>query len=214
MISQISPHARNAAVFGTLAVTFCAFMVFGTLAKLEFLSELKPLDMRPAGYRPSDVRILFESLGNSGRAYYFERQLLLDTFYPALLALTLSSIYRLLGKGMNFDRLARAGIAVSWLAACFDYAENACIAAMLNFWGDSPDSLAFFSSLFTITKSALTTLAATGVLTLLIWRLLHRKKPNDAVLPINKVVEKPSCCRRHKVQIAGPMGKFELPQNT
>ena len=165
MVSQLSPNAKRAILFGATAIIIYLAMILGTLAQLEKISGLTPFDMRPVGYGPEDANALLTALGETGRAYYLNRQLLLDALYPALLALTLSSLYRLLGTGVPV-RLVQVGVVASWLAAAFDYAENSGIAAMLQLWPDIPDILVSAASLATIAKSLMTSLAVTGLLVL------------------------------------------------
>ncbi|SDQ73006.1 hypothetical protein [Pseudovibrio sp. Tun.PSC04-5.I4] len=185
MFLQFSPQARRAFVFGVAGITIYLFMVLGTLANLEALSGLKPFDMRPAGYGPEDAHALLASLGEAGRKYYLERQLLLDALYPALLALTLSNFFYLTGNGLNVGKLVRAGVIISWLAASLDYVENACIAAMLKLWPEIPNALVNVASLATISKSISTSLAVTGLVGLIIWRMWCKRKMSLAAQPFD-----------------------------
>ena len=149
MIPQLSPMTRRAIVFGAAATTVYMAMTLGTLARLEAISGLTPFDMRPLGYDPEAARHLLTSLGEAGRQFYLGRQIVLDTIYPLLLALTLSCLFRLFGGGAA----VRAGVVLSWLTAALDYAENAGIAAMLVLWPDLPDAVIRMASAATVAKS-------------------------------------------------------------
>ena len=85
---------RAAAVFGTAATAVYLAMVLGTLPALEAQAGMMPFDLRPTGYSTDTALALLRALGAEGRFYYLTRQLPLDTLYPALMALTLSSLYR------------------------------------------------------------------------------------------------------------------------
>ncbi len=101
MFSQISPQARRAMFFGAAAMAIYLLMMFGTLARLQAISGLKPFDLRPGGYAQEDAHALLGALGEVGRGKYFERQLVLDALYPGLLALTLSNLFLVIGNGLN-----------------------------------------------------------------------------------------------------------------
>ena len=159
----ISKPATRAALFGASAAAVYLTMLTVTLPHLEAVSGHVPFDMRPAGYGPEEARALLTALGREGRSYYVTRQILLDTFYPALLALTLANLFRLLGSHGVQGRLAGAGIVVSWMAAGFDYAENAGIYAMLSLWDTLPDGLVYLTAVASVSKSACTSLALVGL---------------------------------------------------
>ncbi len=174
MTSPLPPLGRRAAFFGVAAAAVYCTMIFGSLSRLEMLAGEAPFDMRPMGYSPEEARALLSSLGESGRATYAQVQLVLDTLYPALMALTLACLFRLVGHRTARPRTIRVGILVSWMAAVFDYAENVGIAAMLAVWPKLPDWLVQFSSLATVAKSLLTSAAVAGLLGLAgLWYWRH-----------------------------------------
>lgn len=175
MQTQISSPATRAAIFGATAVAVYLAMVLITLPHLEAQSGLAPFDVRPLGYGPEEARALLSALGEAGRTYYINRQLLLDTFYPALMALTLANLFRLAGGGLAHRRMVKAGIAVSLMAAGFDYAENAGIYAMLSMWDDMPNLLVHLTAVATVSKSACTSLAILGLAGLCVGRWWARR---------------------------------------
>jgi hypothetical protein len=66
-----------------------AVMFFGPLVHLTQLADgLTPFDVRPGGYSYTDARAFLEALGAQGRAYYASPELILDTFYPPLYAVS------------------------------------------------------------------------------------------------------------------------------
>ncbi|WP_149866500.1 hypothetical protein [Tropicimonas marinistellae] len=166
----LSKHYGKIVIGATLlATSVYVAMVSVTLAHLEFVSGQVPFDMRPFGYGPSDAATLLDALGADGREYYLRRQIPLDTLYPALLALTLSSAICWFGRRMPNRRLVHLGVALAVGSALFDYIENLGIVAMIYGWPDVPGSLVYAVSTATIAKSVTTTLAvmlalATGVI--------------------------------------------------
>jgi len=170
MHRTLSQHYGKIAISAALLATSVYIaMVGATLAHLEFVSGQVPFDMRPFGYGPSDAATLLEALGAEGRQYYLSRQIPLDTLYPALLALALSSAICWFGRRMPNKRLVHLGVALAVGSALFDYIENLAIVAMILDWPDVTGPLVYAASAATIAKSILTTLAvmlllATGVI--------------------------------------------------
>jgi hypothetical protein len=160
MHTNLSKHYGKIAIGAALLATSVYFtMVSVTLAHLEVVSGQVPFDMRPFGYGPSDAATLLDALGAGGRDYYLSFQIPLDTLYPALLALTLSSTICWFGQRMPSRRLVRLGVAFAVGTALFDYIENLGIVAMIHGWPDVTGSLVYAASTATIAKSVVTTLA-------------------------------------------------------
>ena len=64
-----------------------AVMFFGPLAHLSRLAGgVSPFDIRPAGYSYDEAYAFLSAIGERGRRYYANRELLLDMFYPPLYA--------------------------------------------------------------------------------------------------------------------------------
>lgn len=161
MHRNLSKHYGKIAIGAALLATSVYFaMVSVTIAHLEVVSGQLPFDMRPFGYGPSDAATLLDALGADGREYYLSRQIPLDTLYPALLALTLSSTICWFGQRMPNRRLVHLGVACAVGSALFDYIENLGIVAMIYDWPDVAGSLVYAASTATIAKSVMTTLAA------------------------------------------------------
>jgi hypothetical protein len=161
MIERIlTKYAGRAAICtGIIGAAIYLIMITVTLAHIEALSGHRPFDMRPVGYSPQDAAALLEGLGVEGRQFYLQRQIPLDTLYPAVLALTLIFAMRWFGTRMANEQLLRVGIILSVGAALCDYAENLGVVAMIRSWSHLPDALVYASSAASISKSVLTTLA-------------------------------------------------------
>jgi len=141
-----------------------ALMINVTLAHIEAVSKQVPFDMRPFGYGPQEASRLLDALGEEGRIYYLTRQIPLDMFYPALLAMTLVASILFFARRPPGSRLVRAGIACALGAALFDYAENLGIASMILRWPDLSHGVVHATSAASIVKSGLTTAAVAIVL--------------------------------------------------
>ena len=64
-----------------------AVMFFGPLEHLTDLAGgLTPFDIRPKGYSHAVARAFLEAIGEQGRRYYANPELVIDTFYPPLYA--------------------------------------------------------------------------------------------------------------------------------
>lgn len=172
---QSKHYGKIAIGAALLATSVYVAMVSVTLAHLEAVSGLVPFDMRPFGYGPSDAAALLDALGEDGREYYLSFQIPLDTLYPALLALTLSSTVCWFAQRMLNRRLVYLGVAFALGSALFDYIENLAIVAMIHGWPDVTRSSVYAASTATIAKSVITTLAVTVMLaTGFIWARLPK----------------------------------------
>ena len=176
MHRTLSQHYGKIAIGAALlAPSVYVAMVGVTLAHLEFVSGQVLFDMRPFGYGPSDAATLLNALGTDGREYYLSHQIPLDTLYPALLALTLSSTVCWFGRRLPNKGLVYLGVAFAVGSALFDYLENLGIVAMIFGWSDLTGSLVYAASTATIAKSVTTTLAVMLVLaTGVIWARLPK----------------------------------------
>ena len=176
MHRTLSQHYGKIAIGAALLATSVYVAMVGvTLAHLEFVSGQVPFDMRPFGYGPSDAATLLDALGADGREYYLSRQIPLDTLYPAMLALTLSSTVGWFGRRLPNKGLVYLGVAFAVGSALFDYLENLGIVAMIFGWSDLTGSLVYAASTATIAKSVTTTLAVMLVLaTGVIWARLPK----------------------------------------
>ncbi len=156
-------HGLQAVIFGLAAAGIYIVMINITLEHIQFLSGLRPFDMRPGGYSSEQAHVLLDALGIDGRQYYLTRQIPLDLIYPALMALTLVSILKWIERqGVN-RVLTKVGIGLSVGAAIADYLENVGICSMILSWPDLPTSLVQAVSLASIAKAVLTTAAVLTV---------------------------------------------------
>jgi hypothetical protein len=134
-------------------------MFFGPLAHLTQLAGGQTaFDIRPKGYSYPEARAFLEAIGEQGRRYYAIPELVIDTFYPPLYAvsrglalwwLTMPGRVREAPLPLN---VRYALIAVPIFMAGVDLFENGCIAVMLWTWPDLAHGLVEASSLATRVK--------------------------------------------------------------
>jgi hypothetical protein len=136
-----------------------AVMFFGPLAHLSRLAGGASLfDIWPMGYSHDEAYAFLNAIGGQGRRYYANRELLLDTFYPPLYAISRGlALWWLTMPG----RLREALVLLSWryvlisvpiIMASLDVVENGCIARMLRTWPSLSHDLVQVSSLATRMK--------------------------------------------------------------
>ena len=158
-----------------------AVMFFGPLAHLSRLAGgASPFDIRPMGYSHDEAYAFLNAIGEQGRRYYANRELLLDTFYPPLYAISRGlALWWLTMPG----RLRDAPVPLSWryafiavpsIMASLGVVENGCIARMLQTWPDLSHDLVQISSLATRMKMAAGVLTEVLIAMLAILSLVRR----------------------------------------
>ncbi|MCB1501403.1 MAG: hypothetical protein KDK07_16725 [Bauldia sp.] len=170
--------SRRIAFWVLLVVTAAvyALMVGWTLPLIEAQAGgLRPFDLQPIGYDYAEARAFLAALTPEGADVYLRVQHTLDSIYPALLAATLFfAIGMLAPKALGIWRWMIALIAIP--GAVFDYLENAAVSAMIAAGPDgiSDDQIAT-ASLWTVLKSAFTTIAIVVLLALLVVWVVQRR---------------------------------------
>jgi hypothetical protein len=163
-----------------------AVMFFGPLAHLTRIAGgLMPFDIRPRGYSYLEAHAFLEAIGEQGRRYYAIPELVIDTFYPPLYAVSRGlALWWLTMPGRVREypvplKVRYALIAVPIFMASLDLVENGCIAVMFWTWPDLSHGLVEVSSLATrlkIMAGALTEalMGALAVICLMRWRTGRR----------------------------------------
>jgi hypothetical protein len=136
-----------------------AVMFFGPLTHLTHLAGgMTPFDIRPRGYSYAEASAFLEAIGSQGRRYYANPELIIDTFYPPLYAVSRGlAMWWLTMPGRVREaplplKVRYALIAVPVLMASLDLFENGCIAVMLWTWPDLSNGLVEVSSFVTQMK--------------------------------------------------------------
>ena len=147
-------------------------MVAWSLPKLQEMAGGQiPFDLRPFGYSFEEAIEFLSALGTQGREFYANTQHILDSTYPALLAVTLIVGILALIPG-NLGRIL-AGFAL--LGSVFDYLENWAVSALLL---DDPSKLSAsdvnMASQWTVLKSIFGAIAITALLVVVLVRVIAR----------------------------------------
>jgi hypothetical protein len=137
-----------------------AIMLTITIPKvMAFAGGMKVLDMMAGGYDAAYVNTLLNDLGEEGRNAYLYNQMPLDFAYPFLFGITycllLAYILNKLGKSEKFLFYL---CLIPLLSCVLDYAENIGIVTMLKSYPNNSVVLSLVTSVFTVLKSASTTL--------------------------------------------------------
>jgi hypothetical protein len=163
-----------------------AVLFFVTLPHLQRLAGgPAPFDLRWSGYGHKEAYAFLAAIGEQGRAYYFNPELVLDTVFPPLYAVSRAlALWWLTMPGRLCDGATpslwrRALIALPVAELILDWGENACIARMIWTWPELSPSLVLVASLATRLKlvaAALTeiSLVALAAAALQRWRQRRR----------------------------------------
>jgi len=121
----ISLARAHLLIIGLTALNYAAMLVYSIPKLLSATDGLWPFDLRIMGYSVEDATLYVTTITNEGRLFYLEVQQMLDTFFPALLAISLMlTLYRLAPKLPVLYLFPISG-------ALFDYYENAAVAQIL-----------------------------------------------------------------------------------
>ncbi len=136
------------------------YMLFISIPKVMSYSQgMDILDMRPIGYATFLVEMLFDNLGEQGRAAYLWSQIPIDMIYPLLFGICYCLLLAFLFKQLNKLNKPIFYLAyIPLLAGLFDYLENIGIIIMLRNYPPVSSSLVKTTSTFTLLKSGLTTI--------------------------------------------------------
>jgi hypothetical protein len=136
---------------------------------MDYAGGMKVLDMMPTGYDVAYVFVLFEALGDAGRHAYLYNQLPLDLIFPLLSGISFCLIIAWILK--KFNKLDSNWFYLCFLpvfAGLFDYLENFGIITMLITYPDITLGLIKTTNVFSVLKSALTTMQFVVLIILLI----------------------------------------------
>ena len=149
-------------------------------ALMAFAGGLPPLDALPFGYAPDYPARLFAALGEAGRDYYRAPQLILDSFYPLLFALTYANLLAiLLRKNFRPQRWFALLYALPVCSAVCDWLENAATFTMLRQYPDISPAMAGAGSIFATLKTLTGFLTLAGILLLSLrwlWRYYKARR--------------------------------------
>lgn len=157
-------HRAHMAILGITALNFVIMVVYATPKLLAAADGMVQFDVRFMGYTLETATLYVNTISEEGRLFYLNTQIMLDTFFPALLAISLMlTLFRLAPKLPVLFMFPISG-------ALFDYYENASIAQIL--LSAAPDKgLVEMASLLTGLKFAS---VATSLLAIML--LLYKSK--------------------------------------
>ncbi len=180
------PSGRLVVALLVLSVALWAPLSFVTVPHLQqSAGGLPPFDVRLRGYGYEEARALLLALGEEGRAYYLNPELVLDTIFPPIYAaLGALALWWLTMPGRVHDgavpmawRVTLVALPVAELV--FDGVENFCIAKMIWTWPDLSPGLVSVASLATQLKfvaAALTLISLVVLAAAAAWWAISRPR--------------------------------------
>lgn len=153
------PSGRLVVVLLVASGVLWAVLGFITVPHLRQLAGgAAPFDLRWSGYSDEDARAFLAAIGESGRAYYLNPELVLDTIFPPLYAVSFALAFwwltmpGRLWQGAVPLPLRWALVALSVVTAMLDGVENLSIARMIWAWPDLSAGVVRVGSLATQSK--------------------------------------------------------------
>ena len=161
-VNKITNAASGRHVLIFLILSFAVYfvMLFHTIPSVQaYAPDIKIFDLSPSGYSYHYAIKLLSALGDEGRKQYLNTQLTLDFIYPALFSISSSLLlaWVFLKRYVKGSRIFYSCL-VPICAGIFDYLENIQIVVMVVNFPDISNTQVVLSSVFTIAKSALTTI--------------------------------------------------------
>lgn len=177
-IQKTSSVKRICILFCASHLIFLLMMLF-TFPAINNQIGTKAFDLQTFGYSVSIAESIVNKLDTqTTQLYLFPQLIVLDLFYPFLLALFLSS---LLFRFTNIKKkLGLLIVIIPFLAMIFDYLENICVILLITKTLEVSESFVYMSSSFTVLKAILTSIAWTAILVYAIrWLMLKIKKMDN-----------------------------------
>ena len=185
MIKKNLRGKRIIILFILTNVVYAAMLTITIPRVMAFAGGMKLLDMMPTGYNSDYVDSLMLALGEKGRSAYLLNQLPLDMVYPLLFGVTyclvLAYILNRLGK---LDGYLFYLCLMPLVAGSFDYCENIGIISILSSYPNNPPTLSGITNVFSILKSACTTIHFTVLTIALIWWAINGFFSRNASPPV------------------------------
>ncbi len=165
LISRTSSVKYLFYLFLSSHVILLLMMTF-TFPRINNQIGTNAFDLKPFGYSVSEASSIVNNLNDPITSLYLFPQLsLLDLLYPFLLALFLSSFqFRLYSITKTKNKVHSILLIVPFLAMIFDYLENICIALMITKSVKTSGYFVLLSSIFTLFKGVLTSIAWISIL--------------------------------------------------
>lgn len=145
------------------------YMMFWSLDGLsDMAGGLVMFDLRAMGYNYAEANDIVTALGQDGRDFYQNTQLWLDTIFPALSGVAYILLFIKIANYFKFSIVITSLLLIApFLGSAFDYLENFQISQMLEQYNDLPESTVNLANIFTLLKSAFSTIASITSIVLL-----------------------------------------------
>jgi hypothetical protein len=170
----------HVALLWVIALTVGAFLGFVTGPRLMELSgDVAIFDVRFTGYGHDDAVAILTALGEEGRRYYRNVQLIVDFLFPPLLFLAVASAFLYFSRSFGrFSLPLPEGfrlmvVALALIGGVCDLGENLSVLAMLLGDGEPTEALVNLGSMFTMVKSAALTLAIAATAVTIVLALIR-----------------------------------------
>jgi hypothetical protein len=176
---QKTSSVKNICILFIISHLVLLSMMLFTFPVINHQIGTKAFDLQPFGYSVSVAKSIVNNLNDyTTQMYLFPQLTFLDVLYPFLLALFLSSLlWRLVHRNTP---LGRGLLIIPFLAMTFDYLENACVILMISKSVTLSESIVLISSLFTVLKGVLTSIAWLAILMYAAkWCILRIKKKKN-----------------------------------
>lgn len=154
---------------------FATIMVW-SLPHLASLANGMPMfDTRPTGYNLAEANNIIDALGKDGQHFYLNKQLWLDTVYPASFALSFGMLITKFSQNLDYQfSLVIILLLAPLLTAIFDYAENYYISDMLHNPNHITAEMVEAANFATISKSVASSITQITAFILLVITLFNR----------------------------------------
>ena len=160
LIEKLQRYSSGRVVLLLFIATMLVYLtiLFYTIPSVtDQAPNMKVFDMSPGGYSQTYAEELLGAIGPTGREAYLKRQVPIDFIYPGLFALTYTlMLVWIFKKSFNAKSKVFSLALIPAIAGLFDYFENICIILMIKSFPTLDSNLVNVSSMFSITKSALT----------------------------------------------------------
>lgn len=141
-------------------------------------------DLQTFGYSVSVAESIVSSLDDRTMGFYIFPQLtLLDLFYPFLLALFLGGLlFRLITTTESGGKITSILLTLPFIAMVCDYMENLIVILMISKSIEVSETMVYLSSIATVSKGALTSIAWIAILVLSVKWIMMKIRVKNVVL--------------------------------
>jgi hypothetical protein len=177
----------HVAVLWAIALTVLVFLAFVTGPRLmELAGDVQVFDLRFTGYDHDDAVTILAALGEEGRRYYRNVQLIVDFLFPPLMFLAVGAAFLYFSRPYGRftlplpEGVRLVVVALALIGGVCDLGENLAVLAMLLGDGDPTEALVNLGSAFTMVKNVALTLAVAAMAVTVVLALIRGLFARDA----------------------------------